>query len=491
MSEAYKRKSIHFGYDEKSDPVEIPLFHTFLVGITGCGKTTGIKSLLKRFHDKYPEWKILIIDSKDKRDYSDLGSDINPVFSEIDDPLDLKNLFEPLVGNSMFHFLDTIIEQLENTTLEGMIEKIHRLDIENVVSKNLSQNEEGKLRVIGYLGGKIRDMIEASQFSNTLRLKSGFNVMPIRIEGEISPNMKTAMKQLVVRSVIRKVLEDPKLEQTLIVIDEAHRYIPQRWSGICKQAVSELISEGRSQDKILWLADQALTRIDKEPLKNIRVFCIGQQMELNEVKDAVETASDFTDQIIKAQQVKSLLTGFFYVVDGINQKVTKGYLQPYGVPDEVAKNIASGGSPEIAEPYITSKLAHLATSGGIHIPIAKEISEGERLKAEHAEVIARMLRVLILRGLDFDKMLGVEKQLDENMIFEAMSAPIEYTVKEIELKTYFYRLQLGTRRFLLAKDSKSGSIKVFNYPLPTGKRLEEITPLATFSTEFLEDQALV
>lgn len=93
---------IHFGFNEKGEPVSIPLFQMFFDATTGHSKTAGMKTLLWRFHLSHPDWKILIIDSKDKRDYADFNADIPICFVETTEPLDLKNLLEPLVARARY-----------------------------------------------------------------------------------------------------------------------------------------------------------------------------------------------------------------------------------------------------------------------------------------------------------------------------------------------------------------------------------------------------
>lgn len=693
----YKKVQIPFGYNGKLEKVMLSLFHTFFVAMTGHGKTLGMKSLLFRFHEVFPDWKILILDSKDKRDFADLNSDIPICFVETTDPLDLKNLLEPVVGAKLMYYFDKIIEEAVFDTLGEIHRSIHRkvqdADCHNI---KISGKDLGKLRVIDYTMGKLVALVEKPNIVRELKLHDGFNVMPVALPDVKNPNLKRAFQQLIVRSVLLLLLSDQSLEKTLLVLDESHKWclsedtevltfdgwkpimqvhkgelvmtckmemqkleyqsaqdvavfdhqgelfhinntetadilateehrhlidkqvrtrrkgkyvaywknkpclskvndfprtfrvpaaypfdgglvwkdraflcllawiitdghvncyykekpyvirlnqskkqhiptirsliqraelacsesvkpasmdryiihrgkqklikskpsqrftfnveasakiikaldgqvhrIPrwvfnvdrksrlaffeslvdgdgtyqitkrddrpiifyaglskeladdvqelciglgyratvtfadamwkvyisrrfpyhyvyrrdiakvpyngkvcclsvvnetfvarrngkvfitgnssQRYASICKQPLSEFVSEGRSQDKFVWLSDQALTKVDKEPLKNIKIWVVGQQMESNEVEDARETVNSITDLNVKDSDIKTLKVGNFILVDGLHGKVERAYLQPYTVPEDVALKIVQGADPELAEPYI-------------------------------------------------------------------------------------------------------------------------------------------
>lgn len=349
----YKKVQIPFGYNGKLEKVMLSLFHSFFVAMTGHGKTLGMKSLLFRFHELFPDWKILILDSKDKRDFADLNSDIPICFVETTDPLDLKNLLEPVVGAKLMYYFDKIIEEAVFDTLGEIHRSIHRkvqdADCHNI---KISGKDLGKLRVIDYTMGKLVALVEKPNIVRELKLHDGFNVMPVALPDVKNPNLKRAFQQLIVRSVLLLLLSDQSLEKTLLVLDESHKWSSQKYASICKQPLSEFVSEGRSQDKFVWLSDQALTKVDKEPLKNIKLWIVGQQMESNEVEDARETVNSITDLNVKDSDIKTLKVGNFILVDGLHGKVERAYLQPYTLPEDVALKIVQGADPELAEPYI-------------------------------------------------------------------------------------------------------------------------------------------
>jgi hypothetical protein len=407
----YKKVRIPFGFNEQLQKVFLSLFHTFFVAMTGHGKTLGMKSLLFRFHKLFPDWKILIIDSKDKRDYSDLNADIPICFVETTDPLDLKNLMEPIIGSKMMYFFDKIIEEAVFDTLgeihRSIAQKVEDADAHRI---RISGKDLGKLRVLNYTLGKLVALVEKPNIINELKLHDGFNVMPIALPDVKNPNLKRAFQQLITRSVLILLLSDPSLEKTLLVLDEVHKWSPQKWASICKQPLSEFVSEGRSQDKMLWESDQALTKVDKEPLKNIKIWVVGQQMESNEVQDAMDTVNDITDLNVSESEIKNLKMGNFILVDGLHGTVEKAYLQPYNLPDDIAQQIAQGANPEIAEPCILEFESKLRKSMEVDTDLVYK-EEVEKLRGEKAELTEKV------SGLEESKktLLGKVEELSEQL----------------------------------------------------------------------------
>ncbi len=378
----YKKVRIPFGFNKQLDKALLPLFHTFFVAITGHGKTLGMKSLLLIFNKLYPDWKILIIDSKDKRDYADLNSDIPICFVETTEPLDLKNLLEPVVGAKMMYYFDKIIEEAIFDTLaeiQGNIErKITQADNGKL---KIHGRELGKLRVLNHLLKKLVNLVERPEITDKLELRDGFNVMPVSLP-KVPTNLKRAFQQLIVRSVLRKLML-VEYEKVLLVLDEVHKWSPQRYSSIVKQPLSELISEGRSKDVFVWMADQALTKVDKEPLKNVKIWVVGQQLQEHEVEDAITAVSDIADLKVDKRDIKRLRIGNWIIVDGMHRTVEHVYLQPYNVPDSVATEIVKGANPETAESFIFKFESKLRESLGDEDLVYKEKYEEEhRIRKE-------------------------------------------------------------------------------------------------------------
>lgn len=403
---------IHFGYDEKGQAVSIPLFQTFFNATTGHGKTVGMKTLLWRFHQAFPDWTILIIDSKDKRDYADFNADIPICFVETTEPLDLKNLLEPLVGSSMMYYLDKIIEEAIFDTLGEMQQNIDKKIQDADAGKiRIHGKELGKLRVLNHLLKKLVTLVDRPEITSELLLQPGINVMPVALPG-VPARLKRAYQWLVVRSVMLKLTE-PQFEKVLVVLDEFHKWSPQRWSSICKQPISENVAEGRGKEVFYWMADQALAKVDKEPLKPVKVWIVGQQLGRHEVKYAVETVNDMTELTMEKKDIKRLRVGSFIIVDGVHHEVKRAYLQPCGVPDAMAIAIATGkASPLDAESHIKSFKFHVKKEVDEDLVFKEKWEEEKRKREELEKDCAR--QVERLSNLRAKEKLEERKDLEES-----------------------------------------------------------------------------
>jgi hypothetical protein len=407
---------IHFGYDEQGQAVSIPLFQTFFNATTGHGKTVGMKTLLWRFHQAYPDWKILIIDSKDKRDYADFNADIPICFVETTEPLDLKNLLEPLVGSSMMYYLDKIIEEAIFDTLDEMQQNIERKIQDADEGKiKIHGKELGKLRVLNHLLKKLVVLVDRPEITSELVLRPGLNVMPVSLAG-VPGRLKRAFQWLIVRSVMLKLTE-PEFEKVLVVLDEFHKWSPQRWASICKQPISENVAEGRGKEIFYWMADQALAKVDKEPLKPVKVWIVGQQLGRHEVKYAVETVNDMTELTMDKKDIKRLRVGFFVIVDGVHHEVKRAYLHACGVPDELAVAIATGKqSPLDAEPYIQNFKFHVKIEEDEDM-VFKEKWLEEKRKREELEKDFADIRTRIFNEVnaEFEEKVKALREQNEEM----------------------------------------------------------------------------
>lgn len=420
--------AVHFGFNEEGEAVSIPLFQMFFNATTGHGKTVGMKTLLWRFHLSFPDWKILIIDSKDKRDYADFNADIPICFVETTEPLDIKALLEPILGARMVYFFDQIIEEAVFDTLGEIQQCIQKKVTQADEGKlKIPRKELGKLRVLNHLLKKLIVLIDRPEITPELKLKPGLNVMPVSLPG-VPSNLKRAYQWLIVRSIMLKLTE-PQFEKVLVIMDEFHRWSPQRWASIVKQQISENVSEGRGKRVFYWMADQALSKVDKEPLKPVKVWVVGQQMGRHEVRYAIETVNDMTDLTVEKRDIKNLKVGFFIIVDGVNHVVQKAYLQPCGVSDSLAREIAIGQrAPKDAEIFI-SQFEFVTESMEVEDLVWKEKYEEERrIRKEFEKRLGEYSENLKeLQG----KIKELEKRLEETKTPEDIQAELDKLEKDV------------------------------------------------------------
>jgi len=328
---------IRVGYEIKTGkPVNIDVMHTVVAGITRSGKSETIKGLISRAKN----CRFLLFDSKRPRDYSGIGTDIPIYVQEKTDPLTLKRLLESQSHLSLkFEFPELIKVCKKEDTLEGILKAVNE-----ALKSKVHPIVENKLLVLQHLLSKLVDELNRIPISDELELKSRINVMDLS-------GVSLELQQLAVHSSLKRILE--RESNLIVVLDEAHRFIPQSGSNASKETVTTFIKEGGAKGLWLWLVDQTITGIDKQVLKQCWVWILGKQRELNEAKRTVAQIPFRTG--LNEKSIMQLKVGEFVVCTEDGAKIT--YVQPSWLHEEVARNVALGSVSinDVVNEYLRSR----------------------------------------------------------------------------------------------------------------------------------------
>jgi hypothetical protein len=130
------------------------------------------------------------------------------------------------------------------------------------------------------------------------------------------------------------------MKDTIIVIPEAWKFIPQKYNNPCKRAVESFIRQGATNNNFIFVDSQDMAGVDKTPLKQISTWILGYQSEINEVKHTLDEISLPNKSKPKPEDIMTLRIGHFFLssYDGVK----KVYVQPSWLDDEKAKLIAKG-----------------------------------------------------------------------------------------------------------------------------------------------------
>jgi len=313
---------IRIGFEKGSaEPVSVNISHTVVAGITRSGKSETVKALISRAKDR----RFLIFDIKRPRDYSGVGTEIPIFVEEKTDPLMLKRLLESQSHLALkFEFPELIKVCKKEDTFDGILKAVNdglRSKVHPIV--------ENKLLVLQHLLTKLVRELERTPISDELELKDRINVMDL---SEVS----LELQQLAVHSTLKWILEKEK--DLIVVLDEAHRFIPQGGSNASKETVTTFIKEGGAKGLWLWLVDQTITGIDKQVLKQCWVWILGKQREVNEAKRTVDQIPFKTG--LNEKSIMRLKVGEFVVCTEDGAKVT--YVQPSWLSEEDARDVALG-----------------------------------------------------------------------------------------------------------------------------------------------------
>jgi hypothetical protein len=325
-------ENIKLGYEKGTgEEVSIPYTHSFINGITRHGKTESLKALLSRMGEEY---KALIFDVKTPPDYEGIGSEIPIYLEESTDPSTVKGLLESFSGEDVkYQFSELIQVCEEGDNYKDILNRVNEwMDKEDV-----HPVEEKKLQVLRYLLKRLVSNLEDVVISDDLVLDNRINVMPLHTVDRI-------VHQLAVSSSVRWVLEKEK--NTIMVLDEASRFIPQKKRGggsnpPAKSEITRTIREGAARNNWMWLSDQTITGTDKEPLKQVHVWILGKQREKNEadrVKDQIPVKTS-----ISRNDIMTLPKGHF--ITGSEEGAPITYVQPSWLSEDKAEKVALGEIP--------------------------------------------------------------------------------------------------------------------------------------------------
>jgi len=268
--------------------VELEINHTVITGITGSGKTTLAKRIIKQVD------KAIVFDIKNDYidDYLDISTFPPNISSRLIDPLMLKEILEVYSGMSLRGEFPELIRLAQ---ISKTIFQLSR-NLQNILNSNaIHPFRRDKLLVINEI---LKNFIE--EIRPILIMRRTSNSSKIRID---LSSLSYPIQQFVVAEEIRWLKEGFK-----VFIDEAHRFIQQSQSSISRRQIVNLLREGRSKENFAFLIDQTITGILKDALKQCWNWILGRQMEFNELKRVTKQIIGVT---IKPEDIVNLRVGEF------------------------------------------------------------------------------------------------------------------------------------------------------------------------------------
>jgi hypothetical protein len=145
------------------------------------------------------------------------------------------------------------------------------------------------------------------------------------------------VQALVIGAVLEWIYE--KETDIITVIPEAWEFIPQKRNSPVKLAAIELIRKGAALRNFLWIDSQDLAGVDAEVRKQVGVWLLGVQREINEVK---RTLAHIPGGVKKPRpdDIAMLQRGQFFAC--WEHHVVKVYVQPSWLSEDRALAVARG-----------------------------------------------------------------------------------------------------------------------------------------------------
>lgn len=257
------------------DLVFIEPFHTLFAGQTNLsGKTTTIRALLPDLVDA--GYTVIILDTKPTVREFEGYHEIPVCYQETMDSLVLLGLVESILRRRLTNFYATLGR--------AMVGAKGPKDI--II--NLRKLSEGKGGWVADAAWTLADGLERLQVDLErhemvphLQVVDGtVNVMAVN-------GLSDETQQLVMKTVFEEALHRHN-RRTVLVIDEAWRFLPQEYSSACKRAVQDVVTQGAKTELFVWLATQFLAPTDKDAMKSCANKLLGRQDQDAEVQHTVK-----------------------------------------------------------------------------------------------------------------------------------------------------------------------------------------------------------
>lgn len=321
---AHKEK-ILLGYEQGSgDPISIAPSHLIVTGLTQLsGKTTTLEALIRR-----SESRAIVFKTKIGERVFNGGTLIPPFYRQQSDWQYVASLLEATLKEKMKFERSWVIRACKGTTslfeVKQNIDNILAGEKLRAMDRDVFTNLQAYFEIV-------LPQLQYANFSRSLEVRDGINIMDLE-------RFKEEIQSLVIRATLDEVLTG--MHDTVVVIPEAWKFMPQGRGNPVKGAAESFIRQGATNGNYLYFDAQDMAGMDKMPLKQVSTWILGLQTERNEVTHTLDQISVPVKQKPKADEIMTLSLGHFVLV---TPKMTKHvYAQPIWMSDEDAILIAKG-----------------------------------------------------------------------------------------------------------------------------------------------------
>lgn len=304
--------------------VQMRLHHTVVTGMTQLsGKTTTLEAIISRSGKRAIAFK-----AKRGEEGFNAYNEILPFFNERADWQYVSSLLEATLREKLRFERPWIMRATKDAkTLREVMANISMLKAESSggsLPENIYTALEEYLKIVV-------PQIEKFQFSKTLELKNGINVMDLT-------EMSVELQSLVIRSTMEHVISE--LRDIIVIIPEAWEHLPQGRNTPVKLYAETFIRKGAAIGNFLFIDSQDIAGVDKTPLRQCNNWILGRQREAHEVERVREILGR---NRFSAEEIRALPLGHFYAVLG--DELKKVYVLPAGVPYRLGRRVAMGEVP--------------------------------------------------------------------------------------------------------------------------------------------------
>ena len=306
------------------EPLYVPYAHTVVCGQTqASGKTTSLEGMISRAEGRVA----LAFATKQAEGAFANTRRIPPFFRDRADWQFVESILEAMMQERMKYERQWIIRVCKGA---GSLEEV-------AANAERALHGDGKhaKAASGYAAGMYLQLSEyfklilpelkrlkvrMSRESAELDLAPGLNVMDLT-------EYSLEMQSLCIASSFERVY---KMRGVISVIPEAWEFIPQGKNTPVKIAAVSLVRKGLGAGNLMWLDSQDIAGVDKPLLKQVGVWILGVQREINEVEHTLAQMALPKKAKPKPEDVMQLRRGQFYV--SFNDVMKHVYVLPAWMP---------------------------------------------------------------------------------------------------------------------------------------------------------------
>jgi hypothetical protein len=312
--------------------VRIPFAHTVVCGQTqASGKTTTLEGLLSRSGEP-PRPALAFLTKRAESAFVEARR-IPPYFRDRADWQFVESILEAMMREKMKYQREWIIRVCQGATSLEQVAK-------NVDYAMIGKGRRGRAAT-GYAAGMYLQLSEYFKLilpelkrlkldmqGSQLELAPGLNLMDLS-------EYSTEMQSLAIASAMEEVY---RRRDVITVIPEAWEFLPQSRNTPVKMAGEALIRKGAAAHNFMWLDSQDITGVDKRILKQVGVWILGVQREVNEVEHTLSQMAVPRKLKPQPEDVMQLRRGQFFAC--FEDVLTRVYVQPSWMPRDFAQKIA-------------------------------------------------------------------------------------------------------------------------------------------------------
>ena len=171
-------------------------------------------------------------------------------------------------------------------------------------------------------------------------LSMGLNIM------DLGP-YRSELQALIIASCLEYVYEHCK--DTIVVIPEAWEFIPLGRKSPATYAAEAFVRKGGTLKNYLWIDSQDLAGVHTPVLKQIHVWLLGVQREINEIK---RTLAHLHGVQVKPKPDDIAQLGLGQFVACYGSHAVKTYVRPNWITSSMAQKIARGEAEPLPAPKL-------------------------------------------------------------------------------------------------------------------------------------------